>query len=303
MGIHRSAVGALLVLASIGAWAEENEQKRSRNWSVEVGTMVGHDSNVFGRSNTNNEPVPTATLTSFYLRGDVHKRGASGYFHGRRTSYISDAPLSDRSMGLVGAMYTGRTVQLGVDYLLMPGTEYKEDDSEEYFDLESLGVRFRVGSSRSIWVSADYAVEEWTFDPVSADQDARVHNTVLSLGIPAGRRLGLRGSYLMQVKEAQGPEYSFDAYGFAIELRASPATKMALMARYRFRARAYAAAPIATENYGREDEIEDMTLNLRVNVGRHWGVRLEDSYRSVASTKPGRSHKGVQAQAGLFLVF
>jgi len=294
--------GLLFVLITGGAAASEREP-RPKNWSVELGAMIGHHSNVHSRPNDNGAAVPTATMTLLYLNGELSKRWFTTYFDTSGTTYAGDESVSDQITGLLGVKFSPKNTRVAVEYGEMPSTEYAEEETDSYFDVESLRLKLRQGKSRKVWIGARYALERWTFDPLEADRDADVRKASATLRVPLGQRFGMRASYLLEAKDAQDQQYSWSGDGTSLAIEARPTSRILAFVRYRFRTRTYDDAPDTSSYFGRQDDLEDVSLNLRVQVGRHWGLRFQDIYRRVASNLPDRDYDAIQANAGVFVTF
>lgn len=294
--------GILLLLGALPSLADQ-ERDRPKGWSLEIGGMIGYHNNVLAMSNTNGEPTIDASISTLYLNGEMGGRHARITFGVVETLYTGEVGISDERAGRLGLMLKGDMARVAAEYERSPTRVYIDDAGDELFQLESIQLRARLGESRKVWVEGRHRLQEWIFDPTQSGRNARVSDSAATLRFPIAPQLGIRASYGWEKKIAEDSQYSHDGQGRSFALEAVPSKRISLLARYMARSRAYQDSPEGSDNFDREDKIEDMTLNLRVEVGKSWGIRVEDSYRRTTSNHTDRSYHAILAKAGIFFAF
>lgn len=302
MRVRLSWFAILVLMGTLPSLAAESGG-RPKRWSFELGTMIGYHSNVFAMPNTNGQPTVAASISTLYLNGDLGTRHTGMYFGARGSLYTGEADISGERWGLLGLMLKSPATRIAAEYERSPTKVYVEEAGEDFFELERVQLKARLGESTKVWMETRYGREEWTFDSAQLGQNAEVRVASATLRFPIARQLGLRASYDREWKVADDPQYSRDGEGRSIAIEAEPSKRIRLFGRYMVRTRSYQDAPVGSDNFAREDTIEDATLTLRVEVGKNWGIRIEDSYKRATSNLPDRNYHTILAKAGIFLTF
>ncbi len=278
-------------------------------WEVEVGTTAGHHDNFLYRGEDDDRPAEN--LYTLYGQAEVDLDGGPGDFlfslraAGIGTTEIEGSDYQDYS---AGAGYKIKSTRILGEYRRTPGRVFDESGQTSltgppepiFFDWDSRSGEIRQGLKPGLWIGAEYAYETWKFDLAEADRDATVRGVTGTIRIPIGRRLGVKAAGTTERKDAAAPEHDWDGRGYTLALELSTESRFSLLARYGYRTREYENAPSTESNFGREDELQQYLVSLRVVVGDHWGVIAEDSYRDNESTREDRIYTGNHWSAGFF---
>jgi hypothetical protein len=299
----RFLLPAVLAALPPPAAAAENDRPV---WSFETGVLAGHHSNYFFRADEPGTEAPSADVVTIYLRGalaiDLGRHGLNLTLDAGG-DLTRDIPGADNRKGDFEVEYKGPRTRLSGRYFMNPNRIFSETGEGVFFDLSGFEVEARRTLGKGLWLGAAYESEDWAFDAAESDRDADSREVSLTLRVPLGARVGARLTGLKEDKEARASEHSWTGDGFAASVEVSSRKGTRMLVRYKRRERAYEDAPPGTSNFGREDVIEDYLLSLRVPLGPRFGLRMEDSYRRGASTRPDRNYDAAQVAAGVFFLF
>ncbi len=164
----------------------------------------------------------------------------------------------------------------------------------------TLGVRqyFKPG----FWAGLEYSLDDWSFEPGESARNAISHEVGGALRFPIARTAGIRAFAMIMRKDAEGPEYDWDGYGFGLALEWSPEERVNIFARVRLRDRDYPNAPPGDDNDQRSDTILNGLVNVSWRVGKIWGLQFAGRYKDGESTRPDRNYTAPEAGFGLFFI-
>lgn len=311
MRFRRLPVAAALVVAfSSPAVAQEGRESRDleTSWGLELGAMPGYHDNFFFRGE--GAPAPTTSMLTIYGRPEwnleMPQSRASLYLEGIGV-LVQDIEDADYESATVGGDYRLGRFRLSGRYYLRRNQLYFEEgaigDEPVFFDTNGGRARLRYGLTRRSWIGAEVRLEDWSFDPTSADRDADLTRWAAIGRFPLSDRVGIRLAMLFETKNARSGEYNYDGQGYEMRIEAQPTDRLDFMLRLRRRDREYQDAPPDDSNFERDDTIDDLTLSARWQVATDWGVRFENYYRQGDSTRADRNYDGNRVSLGAYWQF
>jgi hypothetical protein len=276
-----------------------------RNWIAEIGTEASHRDNFFFRGDQTGTPPPSANFATIFGSGEVEiDAGKNRWTLGAALSgnFTKDIENADYGTADFGAEFKRRKTRGSFELTYAPNRIFSEESDGTFFNLAGATIGLRQSFGRGFWFGLAYEATDWRFDPAESDRDALSQEIEAALRFPLGRRAGLRIFGKTAQKDANSPDYDWEgtAYGLALEL--NPGRRVNLFARVKRRDRDYINAPITDDNFERSDETLDGLINLRVLVGKSWGLGLRAEYRNAESTRPDRNYDAGQIGIGMFFV-
>ena len=103
-------------------------------------------------------------------------------------------------------------------------------------------------------------------------------------------------------KDAVSPDYDWEGQAYGIAFEWNPSDRFSMFARVKRRDRDYFNAPSTDSNFERSDEALLGLLNMRLRVGRSWGLGAKVEYRDATSTRPDRNYDAGQVGVGMFFL-
>ena len=298
---NKSAWLLLLLALVVSGPARAAEEK---DWYLVLEAMPGYHSNYFFRGE--GAPAPDTNLFSLYALGEKEKRVGRGKFtFGWDVGQvwvldIDNADYFDLNMGLE---YQRGASKWSGEFFHRPNQVFEEEGTGVFYDLTGVELGLRQGLRPGLWVGFSYEFEQQDYDQLEDLRDANVHSFDVSLRYPLSQRYGLRGTLVYESKDADGRRFNNQGAGAALALEGLPTDHLQLFVRYKYRQRNYGDAEPGDRNFDREDDVQDFVFNINWQFTYHWGLRLENFYRSGSSTRPDRNYDGNRIYTGLAYYF
>lgn len=268
-------------------------------WLIDLKAMPGYHSNYFFRGE--GAEAPDTTLFSLYGLGEREIEAGRGDFtfsFNVGAVFVQDVEDADYYDINLGGDYKLGPNKVSAELFTRPNQVFEEEGAGVFFDITGIELGVRHSLARGFWIGAEYELESWDFDPVEDDRDATAQAFSLSVRWPLDERYGVRLTGLYEQKDADDDQYSQSGPGASIALEAQPSDRTELFVRYKYRERDYDDAPAGTNNFGRQDEVQDIVFNLTYELARRWALRLENFYRDGSSTRPDRNYDGNRIYVG-----
>lgn len=274
-----------------------------KSWSVELGTEVSHRDNFFFRSPDGELPAPSATVTTLFGSGAVELDTGRNRWTLDGTlarSMTNDVENADYGTAEAGIELRRGSTRGYFELAYTPNRIFSEEADGAFFDLTGAALGMRQGFGRGFWVGVELAAKDWSFDAIDSGRDASSREIEAALRLPLGRRAGFRLLGEIGEKDADSPDYDWEgsAYGFALEW--NPGERFSLFTRVKRRERDYINAPVTDTNFDRRDEVLLGLINMRVRVGRRWGLALSGEFRDAESTRTDRNYDASRVGGGIF---
>jgi len=275
-----------------------------KDWFLELEAMPGYHSNYFFRGE--GAPAPDTNLFSFYVLGEKEKKVKKGkvkFVFDVGTIQVLDIDNADYYDINLGGQYKRGNSKWSAEIYARPNQVFEESGAGILFDLTGIELGLRQTLKPGLWVGVEYEFEQHDFDPLADLRDSTVNSLALSLRYPLSDRYGLRGTLSYEAKDADGDRFSNDGPGAALALEGQPSDRVQLFFRYKYRERNFNDAPPGERNFEREDQVQDIVFNITWRFTKHWGLRLEDFYRTGDSTRPDRNYDGNRIYGGVVYRF
>ncbi len=296
---HRSILSTILLIGGLssGTTLSAAEEK---SWWLEFEAMPGYANNYFFRGEGN--PAPDTNLFSLYALGEREWKLTKGKITlGFDIGLVEvfDIDNADYYDFNVGAEYKLGSRKYTAELSARPNQVFEEEGSPTFYDLTAIEIGFRQNLSPGMWLGFEYEFEDQNFDQLAELRDAQVDTFQASFRYPLSPRYGLRATLLYETKDADGPRFNNRGPGGALALEAQPTEEIDLFLRFKYRSRDFPDAREGDSNFGREDDLTDIVLNLNWRPARRWGARFESFLRDGSSTRADRNYTGNRFYVGV----